>query len=346
MDREWRDGREADGDENDDRDGEEEGDQEYDPGMSACQNLLTLYTLSCACFLFAVKPSFKKAPFLTLTPFFVNIYVDDTFGGWFSQFRSLVYVCLERLCISPCFFTFFILLTAAQVTRPIPDLDQSELVAQESSSQSQDAFLLAADQSHSTLDSVVSNGGGVQLDFSSESVKQSGDSGDDDTLPEDGIPAIHEPVVLVGIKRLVSQSTETDFSSDSESESKSEYVLCETPPSSSEQSEDTDSGTPIRTKESALTLANINVQVSEQQRSVVEEYGGRSKQVFPATTGDSDEVKVEGYSLTNSATNLQGIMSCFLHVLITCFRFILCCRNLILNFSVKLNQRDIIIKFQ
>ena len=205
------------------------------------------------------------------------------------------------------------MLTAAQVTRPIPDLDQSELVTQDSS-QSQDAFLLAADQSHSTLDSVVSNGGGVQLDFSSESVNQSGDSGDDDALPEDGIPAIHEPVVLVGIKRLVSQSTETHFSSDSENESKAEYVLCDTPSSSSEQSEDTDSGNQIRTEE---TVANINVQVSEQQGSVEEEYGGKSKQVFPAT-GGSDEVKVEGYSLTNSATNLQGIFSCFMHVLITC----------------------------
>ncbi|XP_072041845.1 uncharacterized protein [Amphiura filiformis] len=209
----------------------------------------------------------------------------------------------------------------AQVTSPAPG-NQSESTTQ--TIQSQDSFLpanqsnsmldqSAADQSHSMLDTdsidFSSGGGGIdQLKHSPESGDQSEDSD-----VEDGFLSANEPVVLIGIKRLVSQSTATEFSSDSEYD---DTTRSDTPPSSGKYKPEDDSGVIITEWtdyiEGATPPQNDadgkTMQVSEEQEVVADEYQEKGNKVFLATTG-SGEVKVEGYNHYSGTSHLQVLRS-------------------------------------
>ncbi len=197
-----------------------------------------------------------------------------------------------------CFFQFLVYPPVVKVTSPALGNQTNRTTVQSRESS------LPADQSHSLLDtdSVDISGGGIitQLEHSPESDDQS-----DDSDVEDGIPTgQEEPVVLLGVKRLVSQSTATDFS-----DSEYDDNMDTTTPGSKYKIED-DSGVIVTEWTDDVDGASPHtgkpIQVSLEQVKVADGYEEKRNPVLLATTG-SDEAMVEGSNPYSGNSYLQGI---------------------------------------
>lgn len=157
---------------------------------------------------------------------------------------------------------------------------------------------------------------------------------DDDALSGDAIPSTNEAVVLLGVKRLTSVSTVTDFSSGSDSESESndvppsisggckirQEIIVSTEATSHHHLETTRLTSREGARMQAISSTSSKqvsqcmvADESQQGKEACLETGRSEKSCLATGRGDSDVescAMVEGYtSMSLSANNLQGIYS-------------------------------------